>query len=73
MAIFRTVNKAIKTQTSLDIVAVRGAGYVYFDGADGFDKIPSLYVHPVHTPTDEMIQLCLEHLATLTRGHNKCM
>ena len=63
MANLRTEHKTIKTQTDLDIVAVRGDGYVYFDGADGFDKIPSLYVNPVHTPTDEMIELCLEHLA----------
>jgi hypothetical protein len=64
MANFQTLNHAIKAKINSDIVAVRGDGYVYFDGEDGFDQIPSLYVHPVNTPTDEMIRLCIEHLNT---------
>tara|TARA_Y100000004_G_C8627055_1_gene291298 strand:+ start:271 stop:405 length:135 start_codon:yes stop_codon:yes gene_type:complete len=32
---------------------VRGDGYIYFDGAE----IPSIYVHPVTTPTETVIRL----------------
>ena len=67
MANFKKVNAEIKAITGMDIEAVRGDGYVYFDGDDGWDKIPSIYVHPVNTSTDVLIRMCL-HLAT---GDNK--
>lgn len=67
MANFKEVNKAIAANTDLDIQARRGDGYVYFDGDDGWDKISSIYVHPVNTDTDVMIELCLR----LVTGGNK--
>jgi|TARA_R110000823_G_scaffold2420_4_gene9853 hypothetical protein len=60
MANFKDVNKAIRVLTGLDIEAVRGDGYVWFEGVHGFDKINSVYAHPVTTPTGEMARLCLE-------------
>ena len=60
MANLKKVNKTIKAMTGLDIEVVRGDGYVYFDGEDGFGKIDSVYAHPVTTTTDEMTQFCLE-------------
>lgn len=63
MANFKDVNKAIKAAfPDLDVQAVRGEGYVYFDGADGFDKVKSLWSNPVTTPTDIMIHLCKEEI-----------
>ena len=59
MANLKKVNKTIKTTTGLDIEVVRGDGYVWFDGDDGFDKIDSVYAHPVTTTTDEMTRFCL--------------
>lgn len=60
MANFLIVNKALKKAfPSLKIEAVRGAGYVYFSGDDGFDKIDSIFVHPTCTNTAEMIQIVL--------------
>lgn len=60
MASMKAVNKAIaESFPSLDIDAVRGDGYVYFDGADGFDKIPSIYAHPPTTSTEAMISMCI--------------
>ncbi len=63
MANFKEVNKAIAAKTGMDIEAVRGDGYVHFDGEDGFDKVPSVYANPVTTPTDEMTRFCLEAIA----------
>ena len=60
MANLKKVNKTIKAATGLDIEVVRGDGYVYFDGEDGFGKIDSVYAHPVTTTTDEMTRFCLE-------------
>jgi len=61
MANFLAVNKALKKAfPNLDIKAVRGNGYVYFDGDDGFDKVNSIYVHPSSINTAEMIELVLE-------------
>jgi len=60
MANFKKVNAEIKAYTGMDIQARRGDGYVFFDGDDGFDKVPSVYANPVTTPTDEMTQFCLE-------------
>lgn len=64
MANMREVNKAIrKAFPGLDIEAVRGRGYVYFAGADGFDKIPSVYVDPVQTRTENLIRIVLADIA----------
>lgn len=61
MANFAAVNRALKSAyPKLDIKAVRGAGYVYFDGNDGFDKVSSIYVNPTSINTAEMIQLVIE-------------
>lgn len=61
MANFLAVNKALKKAfPDLNIKAVRGAGYVYFDGNDGFDKVSSIYVNPTSINTAEMIQLVIE-------------
>lgn len=63
MANFAAVNKAIKKAfPTLDIQAVRCKGYVYFDGDNGFDKIPSIYSHPTSTTTETMIRLCLNEI-----------
>ena len=63
MANMMVVNKAIKKQfPDLDIEAVRGDGYVYFGGDDGFDAVESIYAHPTVTPTDDMIRMCIEEI-----------
>jgi hypothetical protein len=64
MANFREVNKAIrKAFPGLDVQAVRGHGYIYFSGADGFDKVDSVYVDPVQTSTANVIRFVLENIA----------
>lgn len=68
MANMAAVNKAIRRKfPALDIEAVRGAGYVYFHGVDGFDKVPSVYAHPPVTPTNDMIRLCVESIEAWQR------
>lgn len=63
MANFAAVNKAIKKAfPTLDILAVRCNGYVYFDGRNGFDRIKSIYTHPTSTTTDTMIRLCVNEI-----------
>ena len=62
MANFKVINKAIKKVCSLDIEAVRGDGYIYFSGDDGFDKIASICVHPPTTSTATATRLCLEKI-----------
>jgi hypothetical protein len=63
MANMAAVNKAIKSRfPHLDIEVVRGDGYVYFDGADGFDKIESIMTHPVYTPTDDVMRMTIEQI-----------
>lgn len=63
MANFKQVNKAVnKAFPDLDIEVVRGDGYVYFSGADAFDKIDSIYSHPVSTSTDDMIRMCVDNV-----------
>lgn len=63
MADFRAVNKAIKeAHPTLEVEAVRGNGYVYFDGKDGFDKVASVYSHPTGTSTETMIRFCLREI-----------
>jgi len=64
MANMRAVNKAIKAAyPGLQIEAVRGDGYVYFDGNDGFDKIESVYCHSVTTATEDMIRVVLDAIS----------
>lgn len=68
MANFKEVNKAVKLAfPKLDIEVVRGNGYVYFDGNDGFDKIDSIYTHPTSTSTETLIRIVLadirDHIA----------
>ena len=63
MANFKTVNKVVKAEfPTLDIEVVRCKDYVYFDGADGFDKIEAIYCHPVNTTTEDLIRFCIENL-----------
>ena len=41
------INKALKAAyPDKDIEAVAGSGYIFFDGDDAFDKIPSIYCCP---------------------------
>ena len=69
MAIFREVNKAIKiTFPTLDIEVVRGEGYIYFDGLDGFDKIDSVYAHPTSTSTDDVVRMCAAEIQDAIDG-----
>ena len=64
MANMMAVNSAIKKQfPDLDIEAVRGSGYVYFDGDDGFDVVATVFAHPPATPTADMIRMCLDNIA----------
>ena len=64
MANMREVNRAIKAAfPALQIEAVRGDGYIYFIGDDGFDKIRSIYTHPVSTSTATLVRMCLERIA----------
>lgn len=61
MANFAAVNKALKAAyPALDIEVVRGQGYVYFGGNDGFDKIDSIFVHPTCTSTADLTRLVIE-------------
>lgn len=63
MANFAAVNKAIKkAYPTLDIQAVRCNGYVFFDGEDGFDKVESVYVHPVSASTETIVRCCLREI-----------
>jgi len=62
MANFREVNRAIRAEFSgLDIQAVRGEGYVYFDGDDA-EGIASIYSHPRSTPTADIICMAIAHI-----------
>jgi hypothetical protein len=66
MANFAAVNKALKTAyPALDIEVVRGEGYVYFDGDDGFDKIDSIFVHPTSTSTADLTRFVIESVSDL--------
>lgn len=63
MANMAHVNQYIKANfPELDIKAVRGEGYVYFDGDDGFDKVESIYVNAPTTSTSDLVDLCLENI-----------
>lgn len=61
MANFAAVNKSLKAAYPLlDIEVVRGKGYVYFDGDDGFDKIESICVNPASTSTADLTHLAIQ-------------
>lgn len=63
MANMNHVNQYIKANwPELDIEAVRGEGYVYFDGADGFDKVESIYVNVPSISTNDLVDLCMEQI-----------
>lgn len=63
MANFSNINKKVKKMfPTLDIVVVRGEGYVYFDGEDGFDKIDSIYCHPTSTSTETLLKLVVQNI-----------
>jgi hypothetical protein len=69
MANMRHVNQYIKTNfPDLKVEAVRGEGYVYFDGEDGFDKIESIYVNPVSISTDVLVGIIMETLDEYQRN-----
>jgi hypothetical protein len=47
MANFKELNEKIKeAYPNLDIEAVKGEGYIWFDGQDGMGKINSIFAHP---------------------------
>lgn len=59
MARFDKVNREIKKLfPELDIEAVRGEGYVYFDGTDGFGEIDSIMTNPATTSSEDLIEMC---------------
>ena len=63
MANMKEVNKAIKSEfKGLDIVAVKGDGYIYYDGKDGFDEIDSLYTNPFTSKTDVVVKLVIQDI-----------
>jgi hypothetical protein len=65
----RHVNQYIKTNfPDLKVEAVRGEGYVYFDGEDDFDKIESIYVNPVSISTDDLMEIIMETLDEYERS-----
>ena len=64
MANMRIVNQYIKTNfPTLKTEAVRGDGYVYFDGEDGFDKVESLMVCSKSVTTDDLVDMVIEQIA----------
>lgn len=62
MANFKQVNKMVNRKfPHLDIEVVRGEGYVYFSGEDGYE-LRSIYTHPVSTSTEDVIRLAIEEI-----------
>lgn len=69
MANMREVNQYIKTNyPGYHIQVVRGDGYVYFDGDDGFDKIPSIMVHAPSLTTSDLTEIVLEEIQSYLLG-----
>jgi hypothetical protein len=63
MANFKQVNAIIKAAfPAREIEAVRGEGYVYFDGKDGFDIVDSIWSAPASTSTEDMARMALENI-----------
>lgn len=66
MANFAAVNRALKAAyPEMDIEVVRGRGYVYFGGNGGFDKIDSIFVHPVNLSTEDLTRIVIETVEDL--------
>ena len=62
MANFREVNRRVRQSfPTLGVEVVRGEGYVYFDGYDGW-MIPSIYTHPVSTSTESVVNMCISEI-----------
>jgi hypothetical protein len=71
MANMRHVNQYIKTNfPTLKIEAVRGDGYVYFDGEDGFDKVESIMVHTPSVSTDDLVCMVMEQIQDAYLGED---
>lgn len=65
MAQFHKVNRQIKKQfPALDIEVIRGEGYVYFIGEDGY-KLDSIMTHPTSTSTEDLIRMCVDEIESL--------
>jgi hypothetical protein len=62
MANFNQVNKEIK-KLHTGIELVRGDGYAYFSGDNGFDQIDSIWAHQTITSTEDMTRMALEAIA----------
>lgn len=64
MANMKDVNKALlKEFSTLNVVAVRGSGYIYFTGRDGWEIVESVWVNPTTTSTPDTVRLCIEAVA----------
>lgn len=69
MANMKEVNRGIKANfPQYEITAYRGDCYVYF--YFGVHQIDSLYVHPVNTPTNDLIDLCLQQIQDYLISNN---
>lgn len=69
MANFKKVNQAVKAEfPNLDVKVVRGSGYVYFEGNDGFDKVDAIYANPVCISDDDLIRFCIENIKDSLKG-----
>lgn len=61
MPSFKKVNKAIaEAFPFLDIEAVNGGTYIYFEGYDGFDKVESVMCYVRSISTADLERLCIE-------------
>jgi hypothetical protein len=57
-------NKALRSaHPDKDIEAVAGAGYIYFDGVDGFGQIPSIMMHPRSVSAADRQRIVMVHVA----------
>lgn len=63
MANMKTVNYHIKNHfPDLDIELVKGDGYFYFDGKDGFDKVNSIFSNPSTTSTSDITFMAISEI-----------
>ncbi len=53
---------------TLDIEIVRGKGYIYFDGPDGFDKIESINVNLTTITTEKLIPIVDFEICSVYKG-----
>lgn len=69
MANFKEINKFVRKQyPHIDIEVVRGVGYVYFSGDDGFDNCKSIYANPTTTTTADMIRLVTDEIEQMLQN-----